>query len=108
VAASALCAAGCSVQSELPSYRSQLLGNYTYTAERRIRGRIHTFRGTENVSVPRIPVSESVVHWTDTTTGMTYITKVNCGSGWLLWLVNDEDCIDVISPYEHSRQLPGD
>lgn len=102
------CVSGCGPQSGLSVSRSSFLGTYSYTAERRINGRIHLFQGTEETSVVRLPASESVVRWTDTSTGRSYTTTVRCLSGWLSWLSDGEDCIDVISAEDHARQLPGD
>jgi hypothetical protein len=100
--------AGCGPQSGMMVRRTSLLGTYSYTAERRINGRVHLFKGTEETSVVRLPASESVVRWTDTSTGRTYTTTVRCFSGWLTWVSDGEDCIDIISPEDHARQLPGD
>lgn len=100
--------AGCGPQSGMMVRRSNLLGTYSYTAERRINGHVHLFKGTEETSVIRLPASESVVRWTDTSTGRSYTTTVRCLSGWLSWFSDGEDCIDVISPYDHANQLPGD
>lgn len=95
-------------QSGLGSSRSHMFGTYSYTAERRIDGVVHTFHGTEEKSFPRLPASQSVVHWTDLSTGAKYTTTVKCLSGWLSWLFSGEDCLDAISSMEHSIQLPGD
>jgi hypothetical protein len=99
---------GCGPQSGLQVSRNSFLGTYSYTAERRINGRVHLFKGTEETSVVRLPASESVVRWTDTSTGRSYTTTVRCLSGWLSWVADGEDCIDVISAEDHARQLPGD
>jgi hypothetical protein len=100
--------AGCGPQNGLEVKRNSFLGTYSYTAERRINGRVHLFKGTEETSVVRLPASESVVRWTDTSTGRSYTTTVRCLSGWLCWVADGEDCIDVISAEDHARQLPGD
>lgn len=102
------CVSGCGPQSGLEVKRNSFLGTYSYTAERRINGRVHLFKGTEETSVVRLPKSESVVRWTDTSTGRSYTTTVRCLSGWLSWVADGEDCIDVISAEDHARQLPGD
>jgi hypothetical protein len=99
---------GCGPQSGMMVSRSSFLGTYSYTAERRINGRVHLFQGTEETSLVRLPASESVVRWTDTSTGRSYTTKVRCLSGWLSWLAEGEDCIDMIQPEDHANQLPGD
>lgn len=58
--------------------------------------------------VVRLPASESVVNWVDTSTGARYQTTVQCPSGWLSWAISGEDCIDSIDLYDSVSQLPGD
>jgi hypothetical protein len=88
--------------------RSDILGTSYYTTKRRIGNEVHTFKGEETAYPVRLPAGESVVRWTDTETGASYTTKMECISGWLMWLVSDEDCIDATSPEQHTAQLPGE
>ena len=109
LASSSLIASACvGPQAGLNSTRSQFLGTYNYTSERRINGVVHYFEGSEVKPVVRLPASESVVNWVDTSTGARYQTTVQCLSGWLSWAISGEDCIDSIDLYDHVRQLPGD
>lgn len=108
VAAALLASACAGPQAGLISSRSQFLGTYNYTSERRINGVVHYFEGSEVKTVVRLPASESVVNWVDTSTGARYQTKIQCLSGWLSWAISGEDCIDNIDVYDHVRQLPGD
>jgi hypothetical protein len=87
--------------------RSDILGTSYYTTNRRIGNEVHTFKGEETAYPVRLPAGESVVRWTDTVTGDSYTTRMECISGWLMWLVSDEDCIDATSPGQHTAQLPG-
>lgn len=88
--------------------RSDILGTSYYTTKRLIGNEVHTFKGEETAYPVRLPAGESVVHWTDTATGESYTTTMKCLSGWLMWLVSDEDCIDATTPEQHTRQLPGE
>ena len=109
LASLALIASACvGPQSGLNSTRTQFLGTYNYTSERRINGVVHYFEGSEVKPVVRLPASESVVNWVDTSTGARYQTKIQCLSGWLSWMISGEDCIDSIDLNDHVRQLPGD
>lgn len=88
--------------------RVNILGTSYYETKRRIGDETHTFKGEEAGYPVRLPAGESVVRWTDMWTGATYTTTIRCLSGWLMWLVSDEDCIDTTSPEQHTAQLPGE
>ncbi|MEY4701559.1 MAG: hypothetical protein RL326_1746 [Pseudomonadota bacterium] len=88
--------------------RVDLLGTSYYETKRRIGDEVHTFKGEETAYPVRLPAGQSLVRWTDAWTGEVYTTKIECLSGWLMWLISDEDCIDITSPEQHTLQLPGE
>jgi len=88
--------------------RVDILGTSYYETKRRFGEEVHTFKGEETAYPVRLPAGQSVVRWTDAWTGEVYVTKIECLSGWLMWLISDEDCIDTTSPEHHTQQLPGE
>jgi hypothetical protein len=114
----ALLLAGCSINTNQFGTRQTkecgLWGTCAYTAERRINGRVRLFTGREQTPRAKAVSFGSVVRWTDTTTGATYLTRVPCVGGIIPSLFDDEtqlfgdQCLDQVSSDDHAGQLPGD